>query len=486
MTPGDSTTGDIHMAIATINPATGETLTTFEPLSDDALEERISRASAAFAGYRLTSVEDRVRWLRSAADVLEADTDAVAELMTTEMGKTLASARAEATKCVKALRYYAEHGPAFLKPELKDAAAVGATQAYVTYQPLGVVLAVMPWNFPLWQALRFAAPALLAGNVGLLKHASNVPQTALYLEEMFARAGFPADVFQTLLIGSGTIERVLRDDRVVAATLTGSAPAGRSVAAIAGNALKPTVLELGGSDPFIVMPSADLDAAAGVAVTSRNQNNGQSCISAKRFFVHRDVAEEFTRIFAAKIGALTVGDPMDADTQVGPLATESGRDDVDRYVQDAVDKGATVVVGGKRVDRPGWFYEPTLLTGITPEMDLYAEEVFGPVAALWTVDSLDEAIDIANGHPYGLGSNLWSEDEDERAVFVRDIQSGMAFVNGMTTSYPELPFGGVKQSGYGRELTELGMREFMNAKTVWVGAPSSEQTPGDPAGSAAE
>ncbi len=474
------------MAIATINPTTGETLKTFEPLSDDAVEDALARAAAAYAGYRLTSVEDRVGWLRAAADVLEADVDRVAELMTTEMGKTLAAAKAEATKCVTALRFYAEHGPAYLEPERKDAGAVNAVEAYVTWQPLGVVLAVMPWNFPLWQAMRFAAPALMAGNVGLLKHASNVPQTALYMEELFRKAGFPADVFQTLLIGSGTVERVLRDDRVTAATLTGSAPAGQSVASIAGDALKPTVLELGGSDPFIVMPSADLEAAAGVAVTSRNQNNGQSCIAAKRFFVHRDVAEEFTRVFAEKIGALTVGDPMDPDTQVGPLATESGVQDVEDYVQDAVAKGATVVVGGKRVERPGWFYEPTLLTGITPEMELYAEEVFGPVAALWTVDSLDEAIEIANSHPYGLGSNLWSEDEGERARFVRDIESGMAFINGMTTSYPELPFGGVKQSGYGRELTEVGMRAFMNAKTVWVGAPSSEQTAGATAGSAAE
>jgi succinate-semialdehyde dehydrogenase/glutarate-semialdehyde dehydrogenase len=246
------------------------------------------------------------------------------------------------------------------------------------------------------------------------------------------------------------------------------------------------VLELGGSDPFIVMPSADLDAAAGVAVTSRNQNNGQSCIAAKRFFVHRDVAEDFTRVFARKIADLTVGDPMNPDTQVGPLATEQGREDVEDYVRDAVEKGATVVVGGKRVDGPGWFYEPTLLTGITPEMKLYAEEVFGPVAALWTVDSLDEALDIANSHPYGLGANLWSEDEGERMRFVRDVASGMAFINGMVTSYPELPFGGVKQSGYGRELTELGMREFMNIKTVWVGAPSSEQAEDNPAGSAAE
>ncbi|GAB3347209.1 NADP-dependent succinic semialdehyde dehydrogenase [Modestobacter lapidis] len=474
------------MAIATINPTTGETLTTFDPLSDEALEEKIAGAATAFASYRLTTVEQRVGWLRAAADVLDADTDSVAELMTTEMGKTFASAQAEVGKCAKALRYYAERGPAFLEPTPCDAEAVGAQDAYVTYQPLGVVLAVMPWNFPLWQAMRFAAPALMAGNVGLLKHASNVPQTALYLEELFGRAGFPAGVFQTLLIGSSTIERVLRDDRVVAATLTGSAPAGQSVAAIAGDALKPTVLELGGSDPFIVMPSADLDAAAGVAVTSRNQNNGQSCISAKRFFVHADVAEEFTRIFANRIGALTVGDPMDPDTQVGPLATESGRDDVEQYVEDARSRGATVVVGGTRPDRPGWFYQPTLLTGVTPEMAMHAEEVFGPVAALYTVGSLDEAIEIANSHPYGLGSNLWSEDEGERAQFVRDIAAGMAFINGMTTSYPELPFGGVKQSGYGRELTELGMREFQNAKTVWVGAPSSEQAEGNPAGAAAE
>jgi succinate-semialdehyde dehydrogenase/glutarate-semialdehyde dehydrogenase len=321
----------------------------------------------------------------------------------------------------------------------------------------------------------------MAGNVGLLKHASNVPQTALYLEELVRRAGFPDDVFQTLLIGSQAIERVLRDDRVAAATLTGSAPAGQSVAAIAGDVLKKTVLELGGSDAFIVMPSADLDRAAEVAVTARCQNNGQSCIAAKRFFVHADVADEFTRLFAEKLGAMTVGDPMAEDTKVGPLATESGREDVERYVRDAVDKGATVVVGGQRPDGPGWYYPPTLLTGVTPEMDLYAEEVFGPVAALFTVDSLDEAIEIANSHPYGLGGNLWSEDEGERAQFVRDIASGMAFINGMVTSYPELPFGGVKQSGYGRELTDLGMHEFMNAKTVWIGPPSSEQGEGNTA-----
>jgi succinate-semialdehyde dehydrogenase/glutarate-semialdehyde dehydrogenase len=474
------------MAIATINPATGETIKTFEPLSDEELQDKLARARAAFDGYRLTEPGRRAGWLRSAADVLERDTDRVAELMTTEMGKTLASAKAEAGKCVKALRYYAEHGESFLRPKPADADAVGATEAYVVHQPLGVVLAIMPWNFPLWQAMRFAAPALMAGNVGLLKHASNVPQTALYMEELFREAGFPADVFQTLLIGSATVEQVLRDDRVVAATLTGSGPAGQSVAAIAGDALKKTVLELGGSDPFIVMPSADLDKAAEVAVTARCQNNGQSCIAAKRFLVHTDVTEEFTRLFAEKLAALTVGDPMEEGTQVGPLATESGREDVEGYVADAVQKGATVVTGGRRVDRPGWFYEPTLVTGVTPEMGMYSEEVFGPVAALFPVADLDEAIRIANDHVYGLGANLWSDDEGERARFIRDVQSGMAFVNGMVTSYPDLPFGGVKQSGYGRELTEVGMYEFTNAKTVWIGPPSGRQGEGSTAGAAAE
>ncbi|WNV73722.1 NADP-dependent succinic semialdehyde dehydrogenase [Geodermatophilus sp. DSM 44513] len=469
------------MAIATINPATGETLRTFDPLSEEAVQERLARAAAAFDGYRLTTAAQRAGWLRSAADVLEGDTKAVAELMTTEMGKTLSAAQAEVGKCVKALRFYAEHGEAMLQPRPADAEAVGAVEAYVVHQPIGVVLAVMPWNFPMWQAMRFAAPALMAGNVGLLKHASNVPQTALYLEELFSKAGFPADVFQTLLIGSGQVEAVLRDDRVAAATLTGSNAAGQAVARTAGDVIKKTVLELGGSDPFIVMPSADLDRAAEVAVTARCQNNGQSCIAAKRFFVHAEVAEEFTRLFAEKLAALPVGDPMDDDTKVGPLATESGREDVERFVADAVDKGATVVTGGKRVDRPGWFYEPTLVTDVTPEMELWTDEVFGPVAALRVVADLDEAIALANEHVYGLGSNLWSEDSGERLRFIRDIQSGMAFVNGMTTSYPELPFGGVKQSGYGRELTELGMYEFMNAKTVWIGPPGSRQDEGDTA-----
>jgi succinate-semialdehyde dehydrogenase/glutarate-semialdehyde dehydrogenase len=341
---------------------------------------------------------------------------------------------------------------------------------------MGVVLAIMPWNFPLWQAMRFAAPALMAGNVGLLKHASNVPQTALYMEQLFQKAGFPADVFQTLLIGSGDVEKVLRDPRVAAATLTGSGPAGESVASIAGSVLKKTVLELGGSDPFVVMPSADLDKAAEVAVVARCQNNGQSCIAAKRFIVHESVADEFERLFADKLAALTVGDPMRDDTKVGPLATEAGRRDIEELVDDAVAKGAKVVVGGKRLDGPGWYYPPTLVTGITKDMRIYGEEAFGPVAALYRVPDLDAAIELANDSPFGLGSNIWTEDETERARFVRDVQAGMVFVNGMTTSYPDLPFGGVKTSGYGRELTELGMREFMNIKSVWVGDASTDRS----------
>jgi succinate-semialdehyde dehydrogenase/glutarate-semialdehyde dehydrogenase len=460
------------MAIATINPATGETIKTFEALTEQEIDARLDRASAAFRAYPTTSVEQRAGWLRAAADVLDADTDRVAELMTLEMGKTLTAAKAEATKCAKALRYYAEHGPAMLADTPADASAVGAEQAYVAYQPIGVVLAIMPWNFPMWQAMRFAAPALMAGNVGLLKHASNVPQTALYLEELFAKAGFPKDVFQTLLIGAGAIENVLRDHRVAAATLTGSGPAGQSVGAIAGDALKKTVLELGGSDPFVVMPSANLDKAAEVAVTARCQNNGQSCIAAKRFIVHESVADEFERLFAEKLAALSVGDPMDANTKVGPLATESGREDVEELVQDAVDKGARVVVGGKRVDGPGWFYPPTLITDITPEMRMHREEVFGPVASLYRVPDLAAALALANDSDFGLGSNIWTDDPIEREQFVRGVEAGMVAVNGMTTSFPELPFGGVKTSGYGRELTELGMREFLNIKSVWVGADS--------------
>lgn len=460
------------MAIATTSPVTGEVLKQFDELSPEELEDKLQRAAVAAASYRLTKHEQRAEWLSRAADVLEDDSATISELITTEIGKTLRSASDEVAKCVSSLRFYSENGPRFLRDDDGDAAAVGAKRTFVTRQPLGVVLAVMPWNFPLWQAMRFAAPALMAGNVGVLKHASNVPQTALYMEQLFREAGFPDDVFQTLLISSGRVEQVLRDHRVAAATLTGSEPAGRSVAAIAGDEIKRVVLELGGSDPFIVMPSTNLERAATVAVKARTLNNGQSCVNAKRFFVHADVYDAFLDLFTAKMGALVVGDPMDESTDIGPLATESGRDDVESYVDDAVAKGATVLVGGKRPDGPGWFYPPTVITGVTSDMRMYGEEVFGPVAQVWPVASLKEAVDLANEHPYGLGSNLWTEDQSERDTFIRDIQSGMAFVNGNTASYPEIPFGGIKRSGYGRELSDVGMREFMNAKTVWIGDPA--------------
>src|SRR5262245_40326257 len=457
------------MAIATTSPVTGEVLKSFDELTPEELEDKLSRAAAAAASYRLTSVEQRAEWLGQAADHLEKDTDSVSELITTEMGKTYRAAQEEVAKCVRGLRFYAAEGPAFLKNLHADASLVAAKETYVTYQPIGPVLAVMPWNLPMWQAMRFAAPALTAGNVGLLKHASNVPQTALYMERLFRDAGFPDDVFQTLLISSRRVEQVLRDGRVMAATLTGSEPAGKSVATIAGSEIKKVVLELGGSDPFIVMPSTNLERATEVAVKARTLNNGQSCINGKRFFVHTDIYDAFLERFVAKMGALVVGDPMDAATDIGPLATESGRDDVEAYVDDAVGKGAQVQVGGKRPDGPGWFYPPTVLTGVTRDMRMYHEEVFGPVAQVWAVGSVEEALRLANAHPYGLASDTWREDEAERELFIRDVQSGMAFINGNTTSYPEIPFGGVKRSGYGRELSDLGMREFMNAKTVWIG-----------------
>jgi succinate-semialdehyde dehydrogenase/glutarate-semialdehyde dehydrogenase len=389
-------------------------------------------------------------------------------MMTLEMGKTLSAAKAEVHKCAKGFRYYADHAEAMLADEPADPGAVGASKAYARYQPLGVVLAVMPWNFPLWQAVRFAAPALMAGNVGILKHASNVPQCALYLADVIGRGGFPDGSFQTLLISSTEVEAILRDPRVVAATLTGSEPAGRSVAAIAGDEVKHTVLELGGSDPFIVMPSADLDAAAEAAVTARVQNNGQSCIAAKRFIAHADIYDDFAAKFIERMAALKVGDPTDPDTVVGPLATEQGRVDVEKLVDGAVAAGAVVRCGGKRLDRPGWFYPPTVITDITRDMPIFTEEVFGPVASLYRAADIDEAIDIANATSFGLGSNAWTNDASEQQRFIDDIEAGQVFINGMTVSYPELPFGGIKRSGYGRELSAHGIREFCNIKTVWI------------------
>jgi succinate-semialdehyde dehydrogenase / glutarate-semialdehyde dehydrogenase len=457
------------MAIATINPATGETVKTYDELSEADVERCLAAAAAAHADYRLTSFDDRARWMRQAADILDAERDQVAAMMTTEMGKTITAARQEVAKCASACRFYAAHASGFLADEPGDAAAVGAERAYVSYQPLGPILAIMPWNFPLWQAMRFAAPGLMAGNVGLLKHASNVPQTALFMQDLFARAGFPAATFQTLLIGSGRVEPILRDARVVAATLTGSGPAGQSVAAIAGSEIKKVVLELGGSDPFIVMPSADLATAAQVAADARCINNGQSCIAAKRFIVHDSIYHEFEGMFVKHMSEKTVGDPMLETTQVGPLASEQQRDDVESLVADAVAKGAHALCGGVVPDQPGFYYPPTVLAGITPDMRVHTEEVFGPVATLYRVSSLDEAVELANGTEFGLGANAWTNDQAERRQLIRDLAAGMVFINGNVTSYPQLPFGGVKQSGHGRELSAHGIREFCNIKTVWIG-----------------
>ena len=462
------------MPIATINPATGEVVKTFDALPAEQIDAAIGRSADAFRALRATPFGRRTGWMRAAADLLEAEQNELSALVTLEMGKTLTAARAEVVKCAKDCRFYAEHAEQFLADEPADSEAVGALRAYARYQPLGPVLAVMPWNFPLWQTIRFAAPALMAGNTGLLKHASNVPQTALYLGELFTRAGFPAGAFQTLLVGSDAVESVLSDPRVRAATLTGSEKAGRSVAAVAGRELKKTVLELGGSDPFVVLPSADIDRAAQVATTARTQNNGQSCIAAKRFIVHTEVYDEFVAKFVANMSALTVGDPMDDGTDVGPLATEQGRDDVEAQVADAVEQGASVLCGGRRGDGAGWWYLPTVIAGLTPEMRMYAEEVFGPVAGVYRAGSLDEAIELANATPYGLGASAWTSDAPESERLINDFEAGMVFVNGMVTSYPELPFGGVKNSGYGRELAAAGIREFCNLKAVWVGDSDSE------------
>ncbi|GGV71081.1 NADP-dependent succinic semialdehyde dehydrogenase [Streptomyces massasporeus] len=461
------------MPIATVNPANGETLKTYEAMDEQEIERRLQLAEATFRTYRTTTFDERARLVHRAADLLEEDQQDIARVMTTEMGKPIQQARAEAAKCAKAMRWYADHAEELLadeEPADSDVKDSGASRVRVRYRPLGPVLAVMPWNFPLWQVIRFAAPALMAGNVGLLKHASNVPQTALYLEDLFHRAGFTEGTFQTLLIGSGAVDEILRDERVKAATLTGSEPAGRAVASTAGEMIKKTVLELGGSDPFVVMPSADIDRAAKVAVTARVQNNGQSCIAAKRFIVHTDVYDAFAERFAAGMKALKVGDPMADDTEVGPLASEQGLRDVEELVDDAVRSGAQVLCGGERPDGPGWYYTPSVLAGITREMRIHREEAFGPVATLYRAADLDEAVLIANDSPFGLSSNVWTRDEEEVDRFVRDLEAGGVFFNGMTASHPAFPFGGVKRSGYGRELSGHGIREFCNITTVWHGA----------------
>jgi succinate-semialdehyde dehydrogenase/glutarate-semialdehyde dehydrogenase len=453
------------MTIATVNPATGQTLRTFTPLSESELDARLQGAADAFHRYRSTPLTERTRLLARAAEILEADKEKFARLMVTEMGKTLKAAMEEAAKSAWGCRYYAEQAERFLADEVVE---TGAGRSFVTYQPIGPVLAIMPWNFPFWQVFRFAAPALAAGNVALLKHASNVPQCALAIQEIFRRAGWPDGCFQTLLIETDRVRRVIEDPRVAAATLTGSTSAGSHVASAAGKQIKPTVLELGGSDPFIVMPSADLEAAVRTAVKARTINNGQSCIAAKRFIVAEAIADEFQRRLVAGMEALVVGDPMDPATEVGPLANEAQVKTLTDQIRRSVHAGARLLTGGQRLDRAGYYFAPVVLTDITEDSPAYREEIFGPVALLFRARDLDEAIRIANDSEFGLGASAWTRNDRERDRFVAELEAGMVFINAMVASDPRVPFGGVKRSGYGRELSHYGIREFVNVKTIWI------------------
>ena len=454
------------MGIATINPATGKLLKTFEALNDAEIEGCLESAAQAFGQYRRVSLSQRSEWMLKAADILEQDAEKWAKIMTEEMGKPLKGALAEAKKSALVCRYYAENAADFLADV---AVQTDASRSFVRYQPLGPILAVMPWNFPFWQVFRFAAPALMAGNVGLLKHASNVPQCAIAIADIFKQAGFPEGVFQTLLIGAAQVAKVIEDDRVKAGTLTGSEPAGASFAAFAGKNIKKTVLELGGSDPFIVLSSADLDAAVSTATAARMLNNGQSCIAAKRFIVAEEIAAQFQQQLVEKFTALKIGDPMSLETDIGPLATPDILQDLDKQVQACVKAGANILTGGKPLsDRPGNFYPPTIVSNLSVEEPIAQEEFFGPVAMLFTVKDLDAAISLANDIPFGLGASAWTNDAQEQQRLINEIEAGAVFINSLVKSDPRLPFGGIKRSGYGRELSSQGIHEFVNIKTVWI------------------
>jgi succinate-semialdehyde dehydrogenase / glutarate-semialdehyde dehydrogenase len=453
------------MPIASVNPATGELVKSFEPLTNAEIEQKIQRAVATFATYRLLPFSRRAAWMRKAADILDAEKDELARLMTLEMGKLHREAVAEAGKCAAGCRFYADNAEKFMANEIVE---TGAKKSFISYQPVGPILAVMPWNFPFWQVFRFVAPGLMAGNVGLLKHASNVPQCALKIEEILLRAGFPEGAFQTLLIGAKQVDAVLADPRIMAATLTGSEGAGIEVGVSAAKRIKKVVLELGGSDPFIVMPSADLDEAVATGVKARVQNNGQSCIAAKRFIVAESIADAFTEKFVAKMKALKIGDPMLETTELGPLATPSGVTDLERDLQKTLEAGGKLLTGGKAIKQAGNYFEPTVITDIPKNSPAYREEFFGPVASLFRVKDINEAIYLANDSRFGLGASVWTNVPAEQEHFIRDLQSGMVFINKMVASDPRIPFGGVKQSGHGRELSVFGIREFLNIKTVWI------------------
>ena len=462
------------MAMISANPATGEVMRRFDPLSPEKVEAKLQLAASTFAKYRKSSFAERARSMTRAAEILEQRRAEFGRLMTLEMGKTIRSAVQEAEKCAWACRYYAENAERLLSDEESK---TSAERSFVRYQPMGPVLAIMPWNFPFWQVFRFAAPGLMAGNVGLLKHASNVPQCALAIEEIFREAGFAEGVFQTLLVGSDRTDKIIEDERVAAVTLTGSVGAGSAVGKVAGKAIKKTVLELGGSDPFVVMPSADLKQAAATAVQARCINNGQSCIAAKRFIVHEKIFDDFQKRFVERMKALKVGDPLDEATDVGPLATPEMVDILEDQVQRSVKAGTRVLTGGRRLPHAGNFYEPTALSDIPHGSPAQAEEMFGPVASLFPARNMEDALRIANDSQFGLGSCAWTNDKQEQAMFIDGIEAGMAFINGMVVSDPRLPFGGVKQSGYGRELSYQGIREFVNIKTVSI--QRGEQRPSD-------
>ncbi|MGP0099167.1 MAG: NAD-dependent succinate-semialdehyde dehydrogenase [Terriglobales bacterium] len=453
------------MAIASVNPATGQTVKSFDPLSAAQIDQKLELAFRAFQKHRHTSFAERASKMMCAADILEKEKDECAHLMTLEMGKPLKAAVAEALKSATGCRYYAQNAERFLTDEVVE---TGAKRSFIRYLPIGPILAIMPWNFPFWQVFRFAAPALMAGNVGLLKHASNVPQCALKIEEVLRRAGFAEGVFQTLLIGSGPVDGILNDSRVVAATLTGSEQAGIQVGMSAAKRVKKVVLELGGSDPFIVMPSADLETAVATAVDARVQNNGQSCIAAKRFIVAEGIADEFERKFVERMQRLRVGDPFEESTQLGPLANADAVTSLDADVKKTIAAGARLLTGGNRLERPGNFYAPTVLADISKDSPAYKEELFGPVASIFRVKNLDDAIHIANDSRFGLGASAWTNDAAETERFINELEAGMVFINKMVASDARLPFGGVKFSGHGRELAEFGIREFVNIKTVWM------------------
>jgi succinate-semialdehyde dehydrogenase/glutarate-semialdehyde dehydrogenase len=453
------------MAIASINPATGEKLKEFVSFDDREIEKRLERAEKAFATYRHVPFAKRMQLMMAAASLLHRGKEEFARIITLEMGKLFRAAMEEVEKCVRGCRFFAENAERFLGDET---AQTDAARSYVRYQPLGPVLAIMPWNFPFWQVFRFAAPALMAGNVGLLKHASNVPQCALAIEQIFCRAGFDDGIFQTLLIEPKQVEKVIVDPRVKAVTLTGSEKAGSEVASTAGRHIKKSVLELGGSDAFIVMPSADFEGALSTAVKARTINSGQSCIAAKRFFVADEIYDDFLQQFVERMRALKIGDPFDETTDLGPLATEQILQGVDEQVQKSIAGGAKLLTGGNRIHGPGFFYEPTVLVDVPKESPAYREEVFGPVASVFRVRDASEAIEVANDTTFGLGASVWTNDPAEQELFTSELETGMVFINAMVASDPRLPFGGVKRSGFGRELGAAGIREFMNTKTIWI------------------